>query len=149
MTRIDVLDAPFQGYYQMRRYVFEPIDGTPPTPVTTMRVRSLIVSPADGATVRAGPLSVRGKAWSGEGPVEAVEIAVDGGDAWREATLGPAPSPYVWQSWEFTWDAKEPGRYVLRSRARDAKGNRQPDIARWNRHGYGNNAIHGIVVNVR
>jgi hypothetical protein len=43
----------------------------------------------------------------------------------------------------------EAGRHALRSRATDSRGNRQPDVARWNRYGYGNNAVRPVVVTVR
>lgn len=149
VVRIEALEEPFTGYYQVDRYVYDYADGSKPTPVTAMRVRSLILSPMDGETVHGGRMVVRGKAWSGEGAIARVEVAVEGGDAWRDARLLPPVSPYAWRPWEFVWDANEPGRHVLRSRATDVKGNRQPDAGQWNKLGYGNNAVQSIVVDAR
>ena len=148
LTQIEVRTEPFAGYYQVARYVYDYADGSAPTPLTTMRVRSLIVSPGDGEIVPVGRVIVRGKAWSGEGEIAKVEVAVDGGETWQLVRLLGAASPHAWRPWEFAWDARDPGRHVLRSRATELKGNGQPDVGRWNKHGYGNNAPHSIVVNV-
>ena len=147
LERIEALEDPFRGYYQAVRYVYDPEDGTPPTPVRTMRVRSLITAPLDGETVHRGPLIVRGKAWSGDGGVVRVQISVDGADVSPEATLLAPPSLHAWRPWEFRWEGT-PGRHVLRSYATDAKGNRQPATGRWNRHGYANNAVQAVSVTV-
>ena len=149
LERIEALAEPFRGYYQLDRYVYDYADGNPPTPVRTIRVRSVIVSPRDGDAARRGQVIVRGKAWSGEGVVVRVQIGVDGAEPSRDATLLPPISPHAWRAWEFAWDATNPGGHVLRSYATDAKGNRQTDVGRWNRYGYGNNATQAVAVTVQ
>ncbi len=96
----------------------------------------------------AGRVTVRGWAWSGDGAIECVEVAVDGGESWREARLLPANAQYAWRGWELDWDAAAPGRHVLRARAADSSGNVQPDRVEWNRFGYGNNAVQTVYVTV-
>jgi sulfite oxidase len=147
LERIEALEDSFRGYYQAVRYVYDPADGTPPTPVRTMRVRSLITAPLDGEAVHRGPLIVRGKAWSGDGDVVRVQISVDGAAVSRDAALSAPMSLHAWRTWEFRWDAG-PGRHVLQSFATDAKGNRQPEVGRSNRYGYGNNAAQAVSVTV-
>jgi len=149
LERIEARAEPFRGYYQLGRYVYDYADGNPPTPVRTIRVRSVIVSPRDGDAVRRGQMIVRGKAWSGEGVVVRVQFGVDGAEPSQDATLAPPISPHAWRAWEFAWDATNLGRHVLRSYATDAKGNRQPDVGRWNRYGYGNDAAQAIAVTVQ
>lgn len=148
VARIEALSQPFQGYYQAKRYIFDYGDGATPVPVTEMRVKSLVVSPLDGQRVPSGGIIVRGRAWSGQGAVVSVEVAVDGGEHWHSARLLGEPAPYVWRSWEYEWDVAEPGRHAIRSRAVDSQGNRQPEAARWNTYGYGSNAIRPVVVYV-
>jgi DMSO/TMAO reductase YedYZ molybdopterin-dependent catalytic subunit len=148
LTHLEALTAPFDGYYQVQRYVYDRGDGSPPIPVTTMRIKSLIVSPPDGARLGVQPLTVRGKAWSGAGQIVRVEIAPRGGDAWEDARLLGAPSPYAWAAFEYTWHPPAPGRHVLRVRATDAAGNQQPAVGEWNRHGYGSNAVRTHLVEV-
>jgi DMSO/TMAO reductase YedYZ molybdopterin-dependent catalytic subunit len=148
LTRLEARDSPFEGYYQSQRYVYDLADGTPVRPVTTMRVKSLIVSPADGERVRGPSLTIRGRAWAGQTPIVRVEISTRGGESWEEARLLGAASEHAWAAWEYTWQPPAPGRHVLRVRARDAAGNQQPHLGHWNRHGYGSNAVRLHVLEV-
>ena len=146
---ITALTEPFTGYFQRQRYRYEYENGQAPVPVTAMRVKSRIISPAEGEEVPTGTVQVRGWAWSGAGEVSRVEVAVDGNSPWQEARLLDPVSEHAWRPWEWEWDAAEPGRHALRCRATDAAGNVQPELATWNRHGYGNNAIRSVFVDVR
>ena len=148
LRRIEAITEPFTGYYQKNRYIYELGDGSQATPVTAMRVKAIITSPADGGTVPLGPCTVRGKAWSGEGEIVKVEVAVDGGEDWREARVLGQSSPTTWCAWEYEWTADAPGRRALRARATDSQGNVQPAAPTWNKYGYGNNAVRPIIFDV-
>jgi DMSO/TMAO reductase YedYZ molybdopterin-dependent catalytic subunit len=147
LTRIDVLTEPFSGEFQTGRYIYEWPD-RPHEPVTHMRVRARITDPAPASTIPAGTYTVRGKAWTGTGPITRVEVGLTGEGEWYEARLEPARGPYQWQDWSFAWEATA-GRHSLRARATDAAGNVQPEVPPWNRLGYGNNAVEVIYVDVR
>jgi DMSO/TMAO reductase YedYZ molybdopterin-dependent catalytic subunit len=148
LKRVDVLDEPFVGEFQTGHYIYEWPD-RPHEPVTLMRVRARITEPARGATIPAGTHTVRGKAWSGSGPVAAVEVSFTGEGEWMPAQLEPPAGPYQWQEWSIDWDVPTPGRYSIRARATDAAGEVQPEIPPWNRLGYGNNAVELVYVDVR
>jgi DMSO/TMAO reductase YedYZ molybdopterin-dependent catalytic subunit len=148
VRRIEALTRPFAGYYQRERYIYDAGDGRGPQPVTRMRVKSLIISPASGMRVAPGRVVVQGLAWSGERRVVQVEVAVDGGEAWKPATLLETPKPSAWVRWAFTWEDAVPGRHTLRARATDEAGETQPEAPQWNRLGYGNNAVQVHVVDV-
>ena len=149
IDRIEVIADRFAGFYQTIHYVMEhPKHGeTTKTPLTAMRVRSLIVSPAAGATLPVGDHLVRGLAWSGEAPVTRVDVSVDG-SKWDSAEFVSSPECYAWRRWEFAWHASSPGQVTLRSRATDAAGGVQPDLPEWNRLGYANNAVQTITVRI-
>ena len=148
LKRIDVLTEPYAGEFQTGHYMYEWADRAH-EPVALMRVRARITDPAPGSTFAAGTYTVRGKAWSGTGPVTKVEISLTGEGDWHAAQLEPPKGPYQWQDWSFAWEATEPGRHSLRARATDAAGNAQPEVPPWNRLGYGNNAIEVSYVDVR
>jgi DMSO/TMAO reductase YedYZ molybdopterin-dependent catalytic subunit len=141
VSRIEALTRPFTGHYQHERYVYDLGNGRTPEPVTRMRVKSLILTPAEGARVAPGRVVVHGMAWSGERRVVQVEVAVDCGETWKPATLLETPRPSAWVRWAFTWEDAVPGRHTLRSRATDEAGETQPETSQWNRLGYGNNAV--------
>jgi hypothetical protein len=119
-----------------------------------MLPRSLLIPPGipDFPTrlrwLPAGPRVLEGRAWSGWGSVEAVDVSTDGGDSWRPAELvRDVESPWAWVGWRFSWDAPA-GEHVLVSRARDSAGNVQPAEPIWNVGGYTNNAVQRVPVTV-
>ena len=151
LRRITVVAEPFTGYQNATAYRFRQDPDEPGTPVTRMEPRSLMVPPGipDFLTRRRfvgpGPVRLEGRAWSGWGPIERVEVSVDGGATWRTAELGEPPGPAAWTPWSIEWDAPE-GEYELCARAHDATGRSQPEAAPWNVGGYANNAIQRVSV---
>jgi DMSO/TMAO reductase YedYZ molybdopterin-dependent catalytic subunit len=134
LAKIEVSRTPFRGHFQVERYVIGD------RPVRTMEVRSLILEPADGATVPAAPQLVSGVAWTGAGRVTMVELSDDGGATWRSATLLGTPRPYIWSQWEAAWLPTQSGPATLLARATDSNGAQQPLQPVWNALGYANNA---------
>lgn len=155
LSGITLIAEPFQGYQQAGTYLFKRNEDDPGIPVTRMAPRSLMEPPGipDFLTrtrfLHAGLCTLSGRAWSGQGIVQRVEVSADGGRAWRDATLGEAPSssPYAWRPWTFDWQAA-PGEYDLCSRATDSAGNTQPLDAPWNVGGFMNNAAQHVAVTV-
>ena len=147
LTRIEVLTEPYTGEFQTGHYIYEWPD-KPHERVELMRVRARITDPAPGAVIPAGTYTVRGKAWSGGGPVTSVDISLTGASDWYPAEVEPPKGPYQWQDWSFEWTAEGTGRKTLRARATDAAGNVQPESPPWNRLGYGNNAVEIVYVDV-
>ncbi len=153
LDRIDVIDRPFDGYQQVGSYIYRERADDPGTPITTMRVKSLIVPPGvpDVYTrrrlVERGRVELFGRAWSGAGvPIEKVEVAIDG--QWQNARLAPDIGRYAWRGWRLHWEAT-PGEHELMCRATDANGDVQPIAPRFDMSGFGNNAVHRIDVTVR
>ena len=150
LTEIEVTDKPFAGYYQQTKYWYEcDRDGVSVRePVTLQRVRALITEPEAHSDVHRGDLAVRGVAWSGAAPIAKVELSLNGSMVWQPARLVGERHPYSWQWWELITRVDETGPLTLRARATDLAGRAQPQHPEWNRHGYGNNAIHGVAIRV-
>jgi DMSO/TMAO reductase YedYZ molybdopterin-dependent catalytic subunit len=145
LVGVEVLDLPFQGYFQKDDYVYADEDGLM-APVRLMRVRSVIATPSEGADVPPGLVDVAGTAWSGHPPVARVDVSVDGGTSWGRAELGSSPSPYAARPWRIRIPL-EPGPQVIMARATDRVGDTQPLEPVSNARGYGNNVIHRVRVN--
>ncbi|MCD6014926.1 MAG: Sulfite oxidase [Solirubrobacterales bacterium] len=152
LERIIVLDRPFEGYQQARGYRLRQTPDEPGVPVSRMMPRSLMAPPGipDFATrermLELRPCTVQGRAWSGFGPIERVEVSADGGAGWGEARLGPQPSAWAWRSWQWVWEPPGTGVYELCCRATDSAGNVQPLRAPWNLGGYANNQVQRVPV---
>ncbi len=147
LTEIELIDRAFDGYFQTQTYVYENGDGAG-GPVRQQRVRSLIIEPADAEVRPPGALTIRGVAWSGAAPIEKVDVSVNDGP-WSEAFLVGEPNQHGWRWWELITRSESSGATTVRARATDRAGRTQPDRAEWNRLGYGNNAIHEVVVRIR
>ena len=149
LKRIEVLDEPYQGFFQNRRYILinegETVGACWET-VTTLRVKSLITHPRHGEVVQPGPYTIRGMSWSGEGAIATVEASTSGGRDWQQARLIGSSVPTAWCQWELTWNVTRPGHYILMSRSTDSADNAQPTSIPWNFRGYANNAIHTIAI---
>jgi DMSO/TMAO reductase YedYZ molybdopterin-dependent catalytic subunit len=158
LRSITAVVEPFGGFQMRGSYRIwteSDVDDAPGEPVERILPRSLVAPPGypDFFTRRRildrGRVELTGRAWSGLGPIERVEVSIDGGSSWSDAKLGPLPdSPYAWRSWKFAWDAR-PGEHIVSSRATDATGATQPNAVEWNRGGFRNNAIHRVPVTVR
>ncbi len=145
LTEVEVIDGAFDGFFQADRYQYETErDGhVAREPVTVQRVRALVTEPQADQEVVAGPLVVRGVAWSGAAGIAKVEVAVGDGP-WQPARLVGHRNRHAWQWWEAVV-AVTPGPATVRARATDLAGRTQPDVPEWNRLGYGANQVHAVV----
>lgn len=156
LTEIRVLDKEFEGNfmspaYRMPNQPVKPGDAVKPEdthPMTALNVKSLVVSPGDGSTVKSGAFDIQGVAWAGEADVVGVEVSVDGGASWQAAHLGKDKARYAWRFWSLKWKPAKTGDYVIASRATDRQGRVQPAAPVWNPSGYLNNAIDQVKIHV-
>jgi DMSO/TMAO reductase YedYZ molybdopterin-dependent catalytic subunit len=149
LTRITLIEEPFTGFQNAVAYRMYDADGTPGEPLTRMLPRSLMVPPGvpDFMTrerhLAPGPATIRGRAWSGYGSIEHVEVSADGGASFAGARLDAPLGDAAWRGWSFDWDAP-PGEHELCSRATDSAGNVQPLDPPWNLKGYANNSVQRV-----
>jgi sulfite oxidase len=150
-----VLDAPFKGTYmdssyRVPRHPVQPGTKMPPDAVSTEAwpIKSIITAPAPNASFKGGPITVRGRAWVGEGAVERVEISSDEGKTWQRADLGPARNKFAWRTFTYQFQAQRAGYQTFLARAWDDRGNAQPAIPAWNPLGYFWNGWHRVGVMV-
>jgi sulfite oxidase len=146
LERIELRAAPWEGYFQHVVYRLVPEDATPGPgegmPLGLVALNSDVLSPADGATVPAGRVEVRGYAFAGgERQVQRVDVSLDGGATWRQADLLDDVGTWAWRHWAITVDL-EAGEHEIVVRAWDSSAATQPEDegALWNPGGYVNNA---------
>jgi DMSO/TMAO reductase YedYZ molybdopterin-dependent catalytic subunit len=149
LTRVEVLEEPFVGYFQQERYVSVHGNGAR-QPITRMSVNSKIVRPSEGEETRLDTYRVEGVAWAGERKVATVQVRVEGIGDWQPATLQALPVALVWTPWSYDWHIPRSGQYTLQVRATDEDGNTQPDARDPDRKDpYQLNTPHRVRVNVR
>jgi DMSO/TMAO reductase YedYZ molybdopterin-dependent catalytic subunit len=128
LRRIEVLDRPFQGYFQTTKYTIQrqTLAGAERIAVGPMAVKSEIVRPHAGEVLGVGTNRLFGVAWAGPEAVLRVDVSTDGGQSWAGAELIGPRAPYSWTLWEYLWETAEPGPYRLVARATSASGRVQP-----------------------
>src|ERR1035438_7445713 len=146
VERIEVRSKPWQGYFQNVVYRLLPDDRTPGPglgmPLGLIALNSDVLSPADGDTVAAGPVEVRGYAFAGgERHVARVDVSLGRDARWTQAELLEDLGRWAWRHWRITLDLA-PGEQEILVRAWDSSAATQPDdeAALWNPKGYVNNA---------
>jgi sulfite oxidase len=157
ITSVRVVNEEFSGFWMKNAYLYPNKPAAPGSvvapeemsPVTSLRVKSIIAFPADGARVEPGKrIVIRGAAWSGEGgPVAAVDVSVDRGRTWKAARITGEPAKFGWRLWEYPWTPPDVAHYTIFARARDVSGDIQPLAAEWNPAGYLWNAISRVDLN--
>jgi hypothetical protein len=148
LVGLEVIDHRFDGFWNAENYVLISPSGDETGRVEEMPVKSVIVRPSTGEELDTGPTTISGFAWSGFGGIERVEVSVDGGQTYRPAAITHEAGPRSWVRWEYVWEASA-GLAKLQSRATDATGRTQPEVAPWNAKGYQMNAISEVLVNVQ
>jgi sulfite oxidase len=146
LDHIELRSQPWPGYFQHVAYRLVREHETPGPgvgmPLGLVALNSAILSPANGDTVTAGPVTARGYAFAGgERHIARVDVSTDGGDSWSEARLLDDLGRWAWRQWEATLELAA-GEHEILVRAWDSSAATQPEHARamWNPKGYVNNA---------
>ena len=148
VEQITVQAEPSANYFQVN-YRLLPAEADPLSAgaadgftLGPLPVNAAILTPTDGATVTAGPVTVAGYALAGDDRrVARVDVSADGGRTWRQASLEKELSPWSWRLWHATLDLPA-GQAAVAVRAWDNGANVQPENEAdlWNPNGYINNA---------
>jgi DMSO/TMAO reductase YedYZ molybdopterin-dependent catalytic subunit len=118
-------------------------------PITEIVVNSLITNLADGQTLpRTQPLEIKGVAWDGGDGIAQVEVSIDGGNNWQQATLKQDYGRFSWRQWHFVFEPKHPGTYRIMAQATSHSGASQPLEPIPNPSGYQHNAVQKIAIKV-
>jgi DMSO/TMAO reductase YedYZ molybdopterin-dependent catalytic subunit len=160
LVALRVEEQPSDNHFMTKgyRYNYPGEDAAAAPPVETLRIKSVITRPLDGAKltlpprgVKAKPpvLRVQGFAWAGPAGVRLVEISSDGGKSWRPAGFMGDTAPGAWRAWATEFEVTPPAQLLVMARATDNAGEMQQLEARANAGGYGNNSIHSVTVHVQ
>ena len=110
LTRVELTDHFVGGLYADQGWYYGPLH-------TMNRIDRPRGHLALGQTIEIG-----GIAFAGNRGIAKVEVSVDDGVTWRQATLDPALSQDSWVLWSWQWTPSLPGQYTLVARATDGTG---------------------------
>jgi len=131
LTRIHAVREPFEGYWQTSDYAYWDNQDGPPVrrALGEMKLKSEIARPSAYETLEPNQVyTVFGAAWAGETETTVISVSTDGGQTWNAAEFIDPARRHTWRRWKFEWlTPTKPGQYTLLARAKDSKGNVQPD----------------------
>ena len=148
LERIMALTEEFNGFYMKSNYTAPRVDNDKEVySLQSLEVKSIIVSPSEGAKLAPGRVTAWGWAWAGEGELTGIDVSTDGGKTWTAGKFVETWDRYSWRKWEHAWDAAA-GSHTIMARATDSLGRVQPTSRASNRLGYRWNVIHAVKVDV-
>ncbi|HEX5499383.1 MAG TPA: molybdopterin-dependent oxidoreductase, partial [Thermomicrobiales bacterium] len=112
IQKIEAVNNDFMGYWEERGW----------SDTARYQIWGRFDTPKPGETTPAGPAVLAGLASAGNRGIKRVEISLDGGKTWADATLEPSLNPpFTWVRWLYQFDAK-PGSHDAVLRATDGTG---------------------------
>ena len=149
LQRISASVDPSPNFFQTTAYRLLPADADPDTAgpgaglsLGAVALNSAILVPADGDSIPAGSVSVRGYSFAGgDRAVARVDVSVDGGSTWIQADLGEDRGGWAWRMWHAIVEIAA-GEVEIVARAWDTSAASQPEnpASLWNPKGYVNNS---------
>ena len=126
LRRLKFGRKPWQTREETSKYSWVMPDGSVRQFNFVMEAKSVVTSPSGGQRLRdRGYYEISGLAWSGRGKIEKVDVSIDGGASWTQASLQEPILPKCLTQfrapWRWTGEAA-----VLTSRATDETGYVQP-----------------------
>lgn len=119
VRQVELVDSTYSGYWQTRGW----------SNTAEIQTVSFVRVPDDSATVSLsqydGSVMLGGYAFAGDRGISRVEVSVDGGSTWQQATLKPPASSLTWVLWAFDWQPPGTGSYTVYARATDGDGDLQ------------------------
>jgi DMSO/TMAO reductase YedYZ molybdopterin-dependent catalytic subunit len=111
LTKLTVGSGGYQGYWEQRGW----------TPIARVKTTTRIDLPADGDHVPVTVGFIAGVAYAADRGIARVDVSLDSGQSWQEATLKRPLGDLTWVLWELPWQPT-PGAYTIMARAVEADG---------------------------
>jgi len=131
LKRLEFSDKPWHSKEETSKYTMLQPSGKAIQYFWPMEVNSVITSPCPErpwTDLKKGDMvEIQGLAWSGQGTIKTVDITLDGGKNWVEASLKGLVLPKSWTRFSYIikWEGKP---MIIGSRSIDDAGNIQPTI---------------------
>jgi DMSO/TMAO reductase YedYZ molybdopterin-dependent catalytic subunit len=115
ISKIELVNYDFKGYWEKQGWSDEPI----------MPIKSQILMPMNGKTIPHGNYVVGGVAYAGRYGISKVQVSLDKGKTWADASVKAFLSKWAWSLWEYDWKPARAGEYSIRVRGIDRSGKAQ------------------------
>ena len=156
LNEIKVYNDTFKGYWMKKAYLVPKgiLNGDEKhdklakdlVPISKIDVRSIFVNPEPNTIIKANVnCELEGLAFDGGDGISKVEISFDDGKTWQATILNTELGKYAWRRWKYNWKPAAAGKYIIKVKASNTKGETQPPH-QWNRSGYMRNEIETLTI---
>jgi len=112
ISKRELVNYNFKGFWEKRGWSDEAI----------MPIRSEILMPMSGQMIPLGNYVIGGIAFAGRYGISRVQVSLNRGKTWTDASVKAPLSGWAWSLWEYDWKPQHAGRYTLRVRGIDRSG---------------------------
>lgn len=154
LTHITLTEEESPNFYMKKGYRMpktpvkpgEKWDSSTGKPIEELLVQSFVVEPKANQVLPPGKVIVKGKAFSGSGSIQQVQVSSDQGKSWTPAKVEALHPSGGWQEFSASLQVQQLGPLVLWSKASDSAGHEQPTKLQWNPGGYLKNSVDSVTV---
>ncbi len=112
LSKIELVNFNYKGYWEKEGW----------SDSSVIPVMSEILMPMDGKQIPFGNYVIGGVAFGGRHGISRVQVSLDGGKTWNEASVKEPLSNWSWSLWSYNWNPARTGKYTLKVRGRDRAG---------------------------
>ncbi len=112
LSKIELVNYNFKGYWEKQGWSDEAI----------IPLKSQILMPMSGKSVPLGNYMVGGVAFAGRYGISRVQVSLDKGKTWADASVKSPLSKWAWCLWEYDWKPSRAGQYAIQVRGIDRSG---------------------------
>lgn len=112
LTSLELVRHDYKGHWQQQSW----------SDTALIKLSSRIDLPGDRELITAPRYTMKGIAFNGRQRIHKVEVSLDAGKTWEDATLQPKLSAHTWTPWNYEWKAPKSGEYSVMARATNEQG---------------------------
>lgn len=112
LTGLELVGYDYKGHWQQQSW----------SDTALVKLSSRIDLPGDRESITTPRYMMKGIAFNGLQKIHKVEVSMDAGKTWQEATLQHKLSAYTWTPWSYEWTIPKSGEYTIMARATNKQG---------------------------
>lgn len=112
LTGLELVSHDYKGHWQQQSW----------SDTALIKLSSRIDLPGDRELITTPRYTMKGIAFNGRLKILKVEVSINAGKTWQDATLQPKLSAYTWTPWSYEWTIPKSGEYTIMARATNEQG---------------------------
>ncbi len=112
LTELELVSHDYKGHWQQQSW----------SDTALVKLSSRIDLPGDRGLISTPRYTMKGIVFNGRLKIYKVEVSIDAGKTWNDATVRLKLSPHTWTPWSYEWTIPKSGEYTIMARAPNEQG---------------------------